>query len=325
VYINKEQNLSVYYRDYLPNFIQNTLNSGFWQQPSGRQLHYRYAVNPKAKCWVVLMPGRAESAVKYAEVIDELYQNGCSVFAFDHIGQGQSSRLSANTWHGHIDSFNTYVEDATAIITEVCQPLQAQSQQQGLNLRLLAHSMGGAIATLLLAKRPALFERAALCAPMYGVVAPIPKWLAKLIVTIGTQVHRIRKVPAGYFLGQGDYQNVSFAENKLTSSPARYEWFKQYFQDNPEVQLGGITYQWLAAAIIAMDSMEDIAQSIKVPLLILKAGADRIVDNAAIDHVFPLFTNAKLLQIPGAEHEIMFEQDKYRRPGMTAILEFLLA
>jgi lysophospholipase len=323
VYLNKEQNLPEYYAKYLPEFIENTLINGFWQQASGHKLHYRYVVNPEATCWVVLMPGRAESVVKYAEVIDELYQNGCSVFAFDHIGQGQSSRLSANTWHGHIDSFNSYVDDAAAIITEVCQPLQAQAQQQNLSLRLLAHSMGGAIATMLLAKRPSLFERAALCAPMYGVVSPLPKWLAKLIVKIGTQIYRICKVPSAYFLGQGDYQNVSFAENKLTSSAIRYEWFKQYFEDNPDVQLGGITYQWLAAAIIAMDSMPALAATIKIPILILKAGADRIVDNRAIDEVCAHFDNANLLHIPGAEHEIMFEQDKYRTLGMNAIIEFL--
>lgn len=324
MYINNEKNLPEYYAKYLPEFIETSLISGFWQQASGGKLHYRYVVNPDATCWVVIMPGRAESAVKYAEVIDELYQNGCSVFAFDHIGQGQSSRLSTNIWHGHIDTFNTYVDDAAAIITEVCQPLQAQYQQQDLSLRLLAHSMGGAIATMLLAKRPSLFERAVLCAPMYGVVSPLPQWLGKLIVKIGTQVHRIRKVPAGYFLGQGDYQNVSFADNKLTSSAIRYEWFKQYFENNPDVQLGGITYQWLAAAIIAMDSMQALASTIKVPVLILKAGEDRIVDNQSIDDVYAHFNNAKLLPIPGAEHEIMFEQDKYRTPGMAAIIEFLV-
>jgi lysophospholipase len=322
VYLSLEPQLTDYYQHRLPTFIQEKLVAGVWQHPDGRKLHYRQVVNPDAKCWVVILQGRSECAVKYAEIIEELYQNGCSVFAFDHTGQGQSTRLIANAFHGYIDTFDTYVDDAESIVLDYVATLQETSKQTHLPVHLLCHSMGSTIGTLLVAKRPELFDRVVLCAPMYGILAPAPMFIVKLILSIGIHTHRFLKVPSAYFVGQGDYQDVDFKDNKLTSSPLRYEWFKAYFKDHPDVQLGGVTFQWLDAALRAMQKIVSVAPSIDRPLLVLRAGGDKIVDNRALDQVVPLFPNAKLVNIDNAQHEILFEQDCYRQPAMSHVMTF---
>lgn len=325
MYISKEDKLPQYYQDELPQFISKKLIVGYWQRSDSATLHYRYVVNTEAKAWLVIMQGRAESVVKYAELIDELYRNGFSVFAFDHIGQGQSGRKTANPLHGFVSNFDEYVEDATHLIEEVMFGLKESHAQASLSQYLLCHSMGSAIGTLLLAKAPQLFDKAVLCAPMYGIKAPFPAVIAKYLVTLGASIHRLLGIESGYFLGQSDYKSVAFSENKLTSSRLRYEWFKQYYHDNVDAQLGGVTFQWLAAALQAMDKIHNEAQNIHLPILMLQAGDDQIVDNKAITRTFAQLPNAELMPIAGAKHEILFEQDCYRVPALTSILAFLLA
>ncbi|WP_371193617.1 alpha/beta fold hydrolase [Glaciecola sp. SC05] len=325
MYLSNEQQLASYYQVALPKFISEKMQVGDWQRSDTYHLHYRYVIKPSAKAWVVIMQGRAESVVKYAELMDELHQNGFSVFAFDHIGQGQSGRLTENPLHGFVEDFDAYVEDSAALISGVMQDLKSQYQQRDLPQYLLSHSMGGAIATLLLEKYPQLFNKAVLSSPMYGIQAPIPDRLARLLVTVGAAVHRILGISSGYFLGQGDYKAVDFTENKLTSSKLRYDWFKQYYNDNVDARLGGVTFQWLAAALHAMDHIVMHANRIDTPVLGFKAGSDEIVNNEVIDQVFASLPNAELVEIVGARHEILFEQDRFRQQAVIRILQFFLS
>ena len=324
MYSSNEQDLPQYYKHELPVFISEKLTVGYWQRSDGVTLHYRYVLNTQAKAWVVIMQGRAESVVKYAELIDELYRNGFSVFAFDHIGQGQSGRTTDNPLHGFVSDFEEYVEDAANLISDVLATIKSSYQQEGLAQYLLCHSMGSAIGTLLLARYPKLFEKATLCAPMYGIKAPIPAFIAKVFVTIGAAIHRMLGIKSGYFLGQGDYKTLAFEDNQLTSSKARYEWFKQYYHDNVDARLGGVTFQWLAAALQAMDRILKLAPNIHTPILMLQAGSDQIVDNRASDRVYAKLPQAKILKIDGAKHEILFERDCYRKPAIKSILAFFL-
>jgi lysophospholipase len=324
VYVNNENSLASYYQNELAAFISEQLIVGYYQRADGASLHYRYVINSEAKAWIVIAQGRAESVVKYAEVIDELYRNGFSVFAFDYIGQGQSSRLTVNPMQGFIEDFNDYVSDSAALIDEVMLPLKQQHKQQNLPQHLLCHSMGSAIGSLFLIKHPSVFSKAILLAPMYGIKSPLPAFIAKGLVDIGASIHRFLGIRSGYFLGQGDFQKVSFAQNKLTSSEARYHWFQQYYSDNIDARLGGVTFQWLAAALRAMDSIERDAHTIDARVLIIKAAADDIVDNQAIDRVYAKIPHAQLVEISGAKHEILFERDCYRSVAVRRILQFIV-
>nr|WP_136251443.1 alpha/beta fold hydrolase [Ningiella ruwaisensis] len=340
MYISDESNLDDLYRSVLPKFLDEHTQSGYYQVTTAHarskrtpSIHYRLCVAPEARAWIVILVGRAEAVSKYAEIIYECYQNGFSVFCFDHVGQGQSSRLIDDPQMGYIDHFSTYLHDTQDLFKHVLIPAKAQAQQGHLANYLLAHSMGAAIGALLLQEQALKhinsssgqaisFSKAALCAPMFGISAPIPKLVAKLIVLFGSQIHRLLKVPAGYFLGQSQYTELPFEENKLTSSKVRYKIFKQWFAKNKEAQLGGVTFQWLNAALNAMDEIEKQADKIQIPTLILQASKDRIVDNQSMTRVINKMPNATKLEIVGSEHEILFEQDAYRLKAIRAIFNF---
>ena len=65
------------------------------------------------------------------------------------------------------------------------------------------------------------------------------------------------------------------------------------------------------------------AESLLAPLLILQAGADRVVDNPAQERFFcGRAGNCKLQVIPEARHEILVESPELREMAVKAMLDF---
>jgi lysophospholipase len=301
----------------------------FWQQqvtihhlrrPDGVLLHW-YLHQPKQpKAVVFICPGRIEAALKYQELVWQLAQENYAVAVVDHRGQGFSDRLSNNPHHGHIDQFQDFVDDLEAVVQHATQYVA------GLPQYLFAHSMGGAIAALYLAQHPHSIQKALLSSPMLGIqTGNTPKWLARSIAVGGALLNRVfspRK--PWYFLGMEDYRYVPFDENELTHSEARYQMFRDAYETNPDIQLGGPTFNWLAQAFSAIHAAHQQADRIEVPVLILQSGADAVVDNQGQLAFFQKLGNSHshIQQIDGARHELFIESDPYRQPALEALLHW---
>jgi len=76
-------------------FWQNVHQSEF-QSSDGVKIAFCQVLQADAKQAVVISNGRVESYLKYQELIFDLYQQGYSVFALDHRGQGLSDRITDN-------------------------------------------------------------------------------------------------------------------------------------------------------------------------------------------------------------------------------------
>jgi len=96
----------------------------------------------------VIVNGRNESYWKYQELFYELYSHGYDVYAYDHRGQGESGRILKDPQVGYVAEFDYYVDDLDTFIYDVVKPERYK------NRYLLAHSMGGAVATLYLERKP---------------------------------------------------------------------------------------------------------------------------------------------------------------------------
>ncbi|MGL5976665.1 MAG: alpha/beta fold hydrolase, partial [Aeromonas sobria] len=195
---------------------------------------------------------------------------------------------------------------------------------QPAKLFLLAHSMGGAISARYLERWPDDIKAAVLSSPMLGInLGGLPKWLAKgLATTIGTVGDWIGEPPYGP--GQGGYQDHGFADNELTHSQSRYQAFRQLYEQHPQIKLGGATAHWIYQGITGADAAIADAGAIKTPLLVLQAGNDSVVDNAAQDRFCTLANceGGKPLRIEGAWHELFIESDDKRQPALTAMADF---
>ncbi len=159
---------------------------------------------------------------------------------------------------------------------------------------------------------------------MLGInLGGLPKWLAKgLASTIGTVGGWISEPPYGP--GQGAYQDHGFADNELTHSQPRYQAFRQIYEQHPQIKLGGATAHWIYQGITGADAAIADAGAIKTPLLVLQAGNDSVVDNAAQDRFCTIAKceGGKPLRIEGAWHELFIESDDKRQPALTAMVDF---
>lgn len=308
----------------------STALSQFWQHAQTHHLStadditVRYVTlthpQPSDKGWVVISPGRIESFLKYQELFLELAAQGYSVAALDHRGQGFSERISHHPQHGHITHFDEFVRDFADFMLAL-KPLIGNQPCQ-----LLAHSMGAAIGCLYMANYPHPFKSAVLSAPMMGVqTKPWPEAIAKAMIRVGHWLnHQFAGNKPRYFIGMRDYADVSFADNELTHSPQRYQWFKAMYQQHPEIQLGGPTVQWLKQSLQAMAELPEASQRIQIPVLILQACDDLIVSPQPQNVFVELAAHplTRLQPVPGSYHEVLMETDAIRGPALASAFAF---
>ena len=118
--------------------------------PDGVRL--RVAVWPvpeRVRGTALVLTGRAEFIEKYTETAEALTARGFRVVALDWRNQGLSDRPLPNRQIHHLTDFATLVDDLDEVHRQVVAPVAAET---GGPVILLAHSMGGLVATLALAR-----------------------------------------------------------------------------------------------------------------------------------------------------------------------------
>ncbi|WP_160173503.1 alpha/beta fold hydrolase [Thalassotalea sp. ND16A] len=305
----------------------------FWQSgefssfKSYDQLNIHYALFTKAKhkqC-IVLSSGRSESYLKYKELAFDLQNNGYNVAMIDHRGQGLSQRELEDNDKGYVDDFNDYVIDMHQWLNTYVMP------ECGDNMYLLAHSMGGTIATLYAQQFSSAFKAVVLSSPMIAVNGgSIPDWLGKPLIKTSHFVDNLFGDQSAYFFGHGPYQSKPFKGNDLMQSQIRYQHFNQLYQQTPEIQLGGVTLAWLNGAVKAEAQIFANIDKITTPLLVLQAARDTVVSNEKqtqfcqqLHQLQPASCpDGKPVVIENALHELLFEQDEIRNQALRQTLNW---
>ncbi|HGB6220789.1 TPA: lysophospholipase L2 [Salmonella enterica subsp. enterica serovar Potsdam] len=269
---------------------------------------------------IVICPGRIESYVKYAELAYDLFHLGFDIFIIDHRGQGRSGRMLSDPHRGHVDHFNDYVEDLAAFWQQEIEPGPWRKRY------ILAHSMGGAIATLFLQRHRVRCDAIALTAPMFGIVIRLPSFMVRHILDWAEGHQRIRE---DYAIGTGQWRALPFGMNALTHSRQRYQRNLQFYADEPQLRVGGPTWHWVREGILAGEQVLAGASDDTTPTLLIQAEEERVVDNRTHDRFCEIRAAAgypceggKPLVIKGAYHEILFEKDAMRSVALNAIVEF---
>jgi lysophospholipase len=217
--------------------------------------------------------------------------------------------------------FSDYVDDLAAFWEQEVAPGHWRKRF------ILAHSMGGAIATLFLQRYPHQCDALALCAPMFGIIMRLPEWMVRHILDWAEGHQRLRE---GYAIGTGRWRALPFSLNVLTHSRQRYRRNLRFYADEPRLRVGGPTYHWVREGIIAGEQIIAGAPNDTLPTLIIQAEEERVVDNRMHDRYCELRAMAghpcdgdKPLVIQGAYHEILFEKDAMRSVALNAIVDFL--
>jgi lysophospholipase len=132
---------------------------------------------------------------------------------------------------------------------------------------------------------------------------------------------------SGYVPGGGPavLQSRPFLGNPLTSDPVRYARAGAVLEAEPALGIGAPTVAWADAAFRMMAQMRSPAYAMRIrqPILMVAAGGDRLVSTQAIETFAIHLRAGSHVVIPGAEHEILMEQDKYRNQFWAAFDAFV--
>jgi alpha-beta hydrolase superfamily lysophospholipase len=278
-------------------------------RPDGRRLRVAlFAAEGTARGSVVLSGGRNEPIEKYFEVIGELQARGFTVLAHDWRGQGLSDRALADRLRGHCDSHEQMVADFVALL----DGYQARLPSPRI---AIGHSMGGCLTLRALVEGEAASGRLAgalLSAPMLSLVTrPLPPPIARLAARLTRLAGRAdRYGPAG----RGRPFDLPFEGNVLTQDRARFARHRAQVAACPDLALGGPTWGWLDAAFrgMAVLARPDRLRRVAIPVVICSAQRDRLVDAAAHRRAVHLLPRGRLVEVPGAFHEILMETDERR-------------
>ncbi|RMF33510.1 MAG: alpha/beta hydrolase [Alphaproteobacteria bacterium] len=281
--------------------------------PPGTAAHFadagaariRFACTQPGKRGIALiLPGRTEYAEKYGEVMSRLAGMGFGCVVIDWRGQGLSTRPPQGTGLGHVGDFAEYQLDLAAVL--VHPAVQAMPGPRV----MFAHSMGGCIGWRALdsglAVRAAVFS-----APMWGLTLPLPLRLlgplmARAACALGLGArHAPGDGPGFYVLEQ------PFDGNLLTGDPERYGWMQAHLRSRPELGLGGPSFAWARAAFAEMAALARTRPP-ALPVLGFLGGQEGIVSPAAIRARFARLTDARLVELAAARHEIWMERPAIR-------------
>ena len=292
--------------------------SGMLKTRDGFSLRFaRWPAPPGRKGTVCLFPGRAEFIEKYFETVRDLRARGFAVAALDWRGQGGSERILRNRRKGYVRSFAQYQIDLETFIHEVVLPDCPPP------VFALAHSMG---ATILLRTAHAghrWFDRMVLLAPM--IALPGMHRMAGTRMT----VRMLRSVGLGsLYVPGGDasvLQQRPFIGNLITSDPVRYARNVAVLEAEPSLATGWPTVAWTDSAFRVMAELTQPGYPgrIRQPLLIIAAGLDAIVSTPAIDEFSIRLRAGSHLIVPGARHELLMEQDRFRSQVFAAFDAFV--
>jgi lysophospholipase len=276
-----------------------------WEPPAGR------------RGTVCVFTGRTEWIEKYFETVRDLRARGFAVAMLDWRGQGLSDRALGNRLKGYVRSFSDYDLDLETFMREVVLPDCPPP------IFALGHSMGASVLIRAAYRGRRWFDRLVLVAPMLALAG------IRSMALAGTLMRALRFAGFGAAYVPGRNAGVMdlrpFAGNILTSDPVRYARNAAILQAEPMLALGGPTVAWVDAAFRAMGAMGEPSYPARIrqPILIVAAGRDVIVANAAIEGFATQLRAGSHLVVVGAQHEILMERDQLRSQFWAAFDAFV--
>lgn len=291
---------------------------GMLKTPDGIALRYaRWPPPTGRKGTVCLFQGRAEFIEKYFEVVRDLRSRGFAVAALDWRGQGLSQRLLSDRHKGHVRRFSDYVTDLETFVKEVVlpdcpPPFFALGQGMGATVMMEAAQRGHR-----------WFDRMVMSGPLIAL-AHRSVWGAGPVIA---RALRLAGMGSTYVPG-GDatsFASLPFVGNIMTSDPVRYARTAATLEAEPELSIGSPTVGWTSAMFRTLAAVQqpDYATRLRQPMLLMVAGADNILSLAAIEEFALGLRAGSQLVVPGAMHDIMMEQDQYRRLFWAAFDAFV--
>ena len=257
-------------------------NEGFLRAGSGPRLFEQSWAPELPKAVIVLVHGFGEHSGRHEPAALSFAAGGYAVQAFDLRGNGRSEGRRCC-----VGAFEEYLDDTQAVV------LHAGEKWAGRPVFLLAHSLGGLIASLCVVD---------------GRVRPEGLILSAPAVRLGRDYSEL-KIAASLVIGRllPRLPMVRFKSASISSDPEVVECYR-----NDALVFHGRTPARTASEIVrATRRLEASVERLSLPLLVMHGGEDQVAD---IEGSRELYSRArsedKTLRVyDGFWHEIMHEPD----------------
>lgn len=278
------------------------LRAALWTPP--------LAPGARARGSITLSGGRTEPIEKYYEFIAECLERGFVVLVHDWRGQGLSRRDLTDPLKGHAKGFKPYLDDFRLLLNTYADRLPKPWVA-------VAHSMGGCLTLLAMAQGETRFAGAIFSAPMLGIKSPFPPVLSRTLTSLNMMAGRGSAYTLG---GAGKPYQDAFEGNVLTHDPVRHARSWSLVAAEPKLALGAPTWGWVDFGLRATAFLgrPEALRNVTVPVVIVSAEDDQLVDTAAQAAVARHLPQGKFISVPGAYHEILMETDTMRNMFLRA-------
>lgn len=237
----------------------------------------------------VIIHGLAEHGGRYRETAEFLSANGWAVYTCDLRGHGLSPN-PPRAGRVHVNRFTDYFLDVDALTG------LAREQHQGLPLFILGHSMGGLISISYALEKPEGLAGAVISSPALGTHPDFkPPVFLKLLVGILSVL-----APRVLVDSELDTQAISRDPDVVKA-----------YLDDPLVSQK-ISARWYSELLKAMKRAHRNAGALRIPMLLMQSGADRLVDPDAPGRWAKAAPEGKveLVVWDGLYHEMLNEPEK---------------
>jgi len=230
---------------------------------------------------LLVVHGLGEHSGRYGNVVNYFLPRGYAIYALDHYGHGKSEGQRE-----YVERFSDYIQTLKIFFDQV------RAAQPTRPIFLMGHSLGGLISAVYLLDHQAGLAGAVLSGP-----AVKPPSLSPALLVTGRLMSVL--LPRVGVLGL-DSGGVS-----------RDPQVVRAYVDDPLVFNGKTTARLGAETIDAMRRAQAGAATLRLPLLILQGGADRLVDPAGAEQFYQAAGSAdKTLKVyPGLYHEVYNEPE----------------
>ncbi len=243
-------------------------------------------VDRPAQAIITIVHGYGEHSSRYTHVAKELVEKGFAVHSFDLRGHGKSSGDRC-----YVDTINDYLRDLDRFIEQIWR------QSPHLELFLIGHSLGGAIALRYTIEYKRSIYGLILSAPFLGSRAE--DFPAPVVAFIRLLSQFLPKLPS-----------IRVDSSQISSDPA----IVQAYRTDPLVNTAKMPLRTLAEIFSNIHQIKQRQQSIALPILIMHGTADGLAHVSHSERLYAEISSVdKTLKLyPDLYHEIFNEPDRSR-------------
>jgi alpha-beta hydrolase superfamily lysophospholipase len=256
-----------------------------------RWRYRRYPAHGVPRAEVVFLHGIQSHGGWYEHSCTLLSRAGFNVYFLDRRGSGLNEKN-----RGDAPSFRRLLDDLAEFLTTLTRTSPLGSAGR-LPVFLAGISWGGKLAVALERRHPGLVEGIALLCP--GFFAKVRPPLGRRLLIVLSRLFRPRKLFA-----------IPLNEPELFTANPRWQ---QFLRDDP-LRLHQATARLLLESVRLDGYLRFVPKYVHVPILLLLAEQDRIINNARTRAFVDRFAtpDKQIIEYPGAHHTLEFEPEPDR-------------